>query len=1452
MPQISKLRIVNFQYNSGNRLIADELFDFESEESVPSDVLINLENGGGKSVLVQLMLQPVIPRARVGGRKIEGNFTKSTDHCYVVLEWKLDGSRMKLMTGIAMAASDASNDPDSERGFQIKYYTFLSSYQNESGLYNIVNLPLSRRENGRFLPAAFDEVRNLAKKSNGALERYSSDDSLKWKERLSQYGISQEEWRTIEELNSSEQGVTEYFKNLKNSDAVIDRLVIPRIEEKQSHSGSKDDSSLETMLISYAKQFSRQQDIIKERDLCAGFCSMLETAKTEAEALWTSSDSLEKCIGRLFAYTDALEREIKSKEERAGQLNENQKEQERQISRIQWEKASADYYVCRESFERESEKYQAAEEERKNKDGALTAAKKKQRLIRCADWFAVLKELEGRIAGISEEIRSRENDSESAERLAVLKYSALLAIRIELQKALPIREQLSDEEEMLKAAAEETEKKLEVLQAEVEAARNELTRAETILSKQRQDDDRSVEELGVEAYRMFDGAYPEADLRKWQKSVVQQAERIRSKLAANEKQLQKLEARRDMIPQEIANEKDRTKGLRSRKDEIGRQIEVYRESEKKIRSLCEKHALDFGLRFTDHIRQFLAERISAEEASVLDELRRIETAEEAVAAAERGTLHIPKLLTDYLDSTGIRYISFEKYLLEQQSRGLLSQEACQLLLSGYPYAAYGIIMEDSDIQTLLQEENSRWLPSVLPLFTMTEVGRMLEHEAYSFSALAAFSKEYFLDSASYADDRKAALEQMRERKAQLEERIRNLRSDLEAAEAFAGYDEKWSTRAETEAAELTREIEASQTLLAKAEEEKQSIRRGMDEARKKDKQLNSEHEILIRKLSDFDKLLERFREEAALDLALQTAEKKHRELSAQKREAQELRDQQTERRITVLERLREQNAHCEALERGLESVRGAAETEALEGEWDHLLNQYGSLLEAQNADLKRLGEERIGLQTKRKEQQEKLQNSGCSREEYEHIHYTAESESRADSEVQRSEKEYREAEERCRTAGRKAANAETACQEAAGKLHEFGDEPLPANEVGRLFDFRIAEAKMKLTEMQEEEKTLSAELGRLRYMSGRAEAAAGPYSRPVKYDRMTLGEDCGVQLDALTKQIREGERSVRSGENQVRESLKKMAEEYAAKSADIQYAVLNMQKLLSDSSVQGDRYYTLCEHIDSNLNTTRKRISQIDTDLTEINKTKGDLTRHCVIQGKQIFEGLLQLSSNSKVRVQGKRREMLRFDIPDAVDENAASAAIAAEIEKGTLEITAKMEEDTYAESDIRKIAARTVGSQRLLRKYIGAENIVLKAYKIDRNPEHSGYRTWETTQVNNSGAEKFVVYLAMILALMAYSRDDCGGLDDRNNRSVLVLDNPFGPISSKHVLEPMFEISRNYHVQMICLSNISNSDVVSCFRLVIQAVVRRFAFSSKEQLTHDGNEAIEHGFYRAEQMNLF
>ncbi|MCR5295663.1 MAG: hypothetical protein K6E30_10940 [Lachnospiraceae bacterium] len=1452
MPQISKVRIANFQYNDGNRLIADELYDFENGENGPADVLINLANGGGKSVLVQLIMQPVIPKAKVGGRKIESFFTKARDHCYVLVEWSLDGSPMKLMTGIAMAASDSSDDSEEDRGFHIKYYTFLSAYPNYQGNYDIISLPLSRKENGRFIPASFDEVRNLARRSGGSLERYSSEDGAKWKDRLAQYGIIQNEWRMIEDLNANEDGLSKFFSSLKTSDALIDKLIIPRIEEKLRHGALKDDSSLETMLVSYAKQFSRQRETVRERDVCAGFSGMLVKAKEEAENLWKSSGSLEKGIGRLFGYADALEDRITGQKEREEELEEERVRRSEDIRHIRWEEASAEYYERKQELDLENEKLGAAESAKEEARKRSEEADKKFRLLECAHYYGQLKDIESRLKAIRQETASRENDTESADKLAALKYSACCAIKKEIGRMEPVRKGLSADKEDAKRAESALARELALLEKQVKSSAADEIRADEACKKQRQDNDEKVEALGISAIRMLDMKYPMRELDSWQQGLLEQERALGDQIKDTESRIREAEERRDQLPQIIADAKVKTRQLKADIDDLAGKLSDYHQAEEAVRAIYQKHGLDFARRFLSDGRDFLGQETAKAEAAEAECARKIEAAEEEIAAAGRGTLHIPKMLSDFLAGSGLRYTSAEKYLLTQREKGLLREEDCRKLLEAYPYAAYGVILEQKDLENLYQESDNKWLPSVLPLFTAEDIKQMLQGEAARFRTLSAYSKDYFRDRFSFEETLKANLESLHERKKQLRERKEALLSDAESLKVFASYEADWEGRILANKAGLEESVEKEEAHIAALCREQEELKGKMRGLREEEDKLKKALYGLQNRLRDYEKLLDKLKQEEGLQEKYSLARETHKKLAAEERKKAAEKEKISARLEEISTLLSGLDARRKALEKGYESVSDAPDAALLEGEWDALLREYEALLEAQNADLKRLRDEMDRLLKEKEDKEREIRKRDCRQEEYAGLYYTEELEKEAAERCRASKADYEAAEAERAKASRSQLNAEKSFEFVQERLQDFGGGPLPPDEVGNAFEARIQEAQKRLAGIAFAMGVLQKELSELNRIKGKTENAVETYTRPAEYSELALDEDYASQLKALTKEIREWKDRVDRGAEKVKGSLEKMAEAYGGSLTDVKRAIGSMRSLLLNESVRGDRYYTLLEHMEANIHTLELRIAQIDTDLKEFHKTREDLIRQCLIQGRQIYEGLLQLSSSSKVRVQGRRRQMIKFDIPEAVDEHAAYASITAEIDRGTEEIIALMADEAHSEAEVGKLAALTVGSRRLLRRYIGAENILLRAYKIDRTPENSGYRTWEQTQVNNSGAEKFVVYFAVILAVMAYARESFGDFGGKTERGVLVLDNPFGPISSRHVLEPMFEISRNYNVQMICLSDISKSDIVSCFDLVIRAIVKRFALSSKEQLTHEGNETIEHGFYRAEQLDLF
>lgn len=1462
MPQIAKLRIVNFQYNDGRRLIADELYDFENGDRGPCNVLINLANGGGKSVLVQLMMQPIIPRAGVAGRKIESFFTRAADHFYVILEWTLDNSKMRLMTGIAMAASDEAGNSDSERGFQVKYYTFFSQYQNYQENYNIVSLPLSKRENGRYIPAAFDEVRKLARKSNGKLERYASEDRAAWRKRLKEYGIEQTEWNFIKDLNASEDGLSRYFGSLKSSDAVIDRLILPRIEEKQSQGRTETDSSLEAILISYAKQFSKQQDRIRERQLRGDFRLQLEEAETQARELWKSNDSLEECIKAVFSYSDAVGREIDRVQALAGEKEKEKAELEQRRRHIDWEKLSAAYYNCRAKLEEENERLRQAAAAKMETEKRAEEAEKHRRLLECARYACQCREIESRIEAVRGEIYSRENSARDRERLASLKYSACMAIQTELKRAAQELGQLSANKTQLRTELEKRNRELRAVQEEMEQAKTEKAKTEALLERQTNENDALVHELEIDAFRMLDGRYQAEALEAWKGAVQSREQSVVAEIKKNSGELQAAELRRDAIPQELSQAGSRLQELERRLEELGNKNEQYRRDEENMRRLLKKYGLQDETLFTERPRAYVEEKLSAAAAEMEAESRRIEEGEEALAAVERGTLHIPDLLLKHLADTAIPCRTFESYLLEQVEKGTVSKEEGIRLLKKYPFAAYAVIVTETDKERLYQETEDRqaegkWLPAVLPVFTDSDMEKLLDYRMENFSGAAACALEYFKDRAGYEAQLQENIRGQNSRRELLRERVESLRNDRDAAAAFTdSYDRDWECRLLAEREKLVQQAEDCRGSMAALRDEQQTLKKRKILAQEEEKRLEDELRNVRKRLSDFDKkLLVGLCEEKKLSCRLCKIGKELQEYRERETELRADRDEREAETDRLEEKINELRELDRSLRKGLLTVEDAAESEQIAGRWDDLLSQYGTLLEAQNADLKALKEQETALRRQAEEKQREIQRRNCREEEYEALVYAEEAEEKAIREEKSAREHRRKAAEAYTEASRAQGIAGSDFKNAGDRLGEFGGEALPIHEVGADFENRTAAAKKQLAELAAEERALADAQTRLQRAAGRTEAAAKRYNRPDAVAAAVLEENYESQLENIEKQLSRWSSAVSANKSRLEEGLKKMADigtvDSAAVSADITQAVGSMKGLLHSDTVQGDRYYTLCEHIRAAIRTTELQIRQIDTDLKEMDKTRDDLIHQCMLQGRQMYEGLRQLSAGSKVKVQDKRKQMLRFDIPESVDEKAAETRISAELDKGTAEIAAKMTDSSCPESEVQRIAKRIVGSSRLLRGYTGTDSILLKAYKIDRNPENSGYRTWEQTQVNNSGAEKFVIYFTVILALMAYAADEYGD-SAGSRRSVLVLDNPFGPISSRHVLEPMFEISRNYRVQMICLSDISKSDIVSCFDRVIRAIVKPIAFSSREQLTHDANERIEHGFYRAEQTAMF
>ncbi len=80
-----------------------------------------------------------------------------------------------------------------------------------------------------------------------------------------------------------------------------------------------------------------------------------------------------------------------------------------------------------------------------------------------------------------------------------------------------------------------------------------------------------------------------------------------------------------------------------------------------------------------------------------------------------------------------------------------------------------------------------------------------------------------------------------------------------------------------------------------------------------------------------------------------------------------------------------------------------------------------------------------------------------------------------------------------------------------------------------------------------------------------------------------------------------------------------------------------------------------------------------------------------------------------------------------------------------------------------------------------------------------------------------FVVFISLI----SYMRDE-NIFGYSSNSKVLIMDNPFGPITSEHLLKPLFDIAAKYNTQLICLTDLKEHTVFDRFNLIYAINIER------------------------------
>lgn len=259
MPKINKIRITGAKYDNFRKGYQDQLFDLTRNDE-PDHTLFTLVNQGGKGVLMQLISQVTIPGTRWGresGNQIismfydrNRNFRPYTFH--VVIEWKLDTIPEKwLITGVCITAEKKFTSEDQEDRTGLNYFHYTIEH-DKKGFFSIESLPVYNNKDKKTV--TYDEFEKFIDDNGKYIVKYPMSQTRRINSQYFEYlrsrGIYKEEWDVMKAINKHEGGVSSYFSAAADNKSVIDKMIIPAITQNMSNYSENAGESLKDMFLS--------------------------------------------------------------------------------------------------------------------------------------------------------------------------------------------------------------------------------------------------------------------------------------------------------------------------------------------------------------------------------------------------------------------------------------------------------------------------------------------------------------------------------------------------------------------------------------------------------------------------------------------------------------------------------------------------------------------------------------------------------------------------------------------------------------------------------------------------------------------------------------------------------------------------------------------------------------------------------------------------------------------------------------------------------------------------------------------------------------------------------------------------------------------------------------------------------------------------------------------------
>ena len=247
MPHINRIRVNNVKYNFGTQFYDDFILRFDGKNA-----LYDLANGGGKSVLMLLLFQNLIPNCTLDEKQpIEKLFRtdQGSTTIHSMIEWRLDQRFIRegykyMLTGFcARKAREELRETAA-----IEYFNYVIFYRGYND-NDLVNLPLSNGKERVTYSGLKSYLKDLGRKDM-SLEVHIFERKGEYQRFISQYGLYESHWEILRGINKTEGHVRTYFETrYKTTRKVVEDLLIEEIIQRAFLQGANQETDMADTLV---------------------------------------------------------------------------------------------------------------------------------------------------------------------------------------------------------------------------------------------------------------------------------------------------------------------------------------------------------------------------------------------------------------------------------------------------------------------------------------------------------------------------------------------------------------------------------------------------------------------------------------------------------------------------------------------------------------------------------------------------------------------------------------------------------------------------------------------------------------------------------------------------------------------------------------------------------------------------------------------------------------------------------------------------------------------------------------------------------------------------------------------------------------------------------------------------------------------------------------------------